>query len=366
MTVNLNLRMTFKGKDEHAPLTDIRKILIIELWGIGDVVLSTVILPSLKRKFPNAEIVYLAKRHAEDVLKNHMAVNRVIVYDFPWTKFRGKYHFWKWNLVRIFKLINSLRNESFDLVMDARGDFRSNLLSFLIGGKRRLGYDWTGGGYFLTDRVKLDNDDNKHRIKHWIGLLDYLKIEEEKPVPYIFVNQEEEIWAEKFLSNKGIQGYELLVGIHPGAGIKTRCWPLESFKKIAEYIEKHYQAKVVLFIEPQGYGEALLEDGHFIEARLSLRELISVIAKLDLLICNDGGPMHLATAVNTPVLAIFGPGNINIISPYGDKNRIVIKKDMPCRPCRDYCKYKEAYCLTGILVEDVTKVIDEVIGRVDK
>ncbi len=128
-----------------------KKILVLELWGIGDVVLSTGALRQLKKNFQGAEIVLLAKEHAREILFNNWDVDRVITFNFPWTRFKGKYILWAWDWLGLIKLIRQLRRERFDLVIDARGDIRNNFLSFVIGGRKRVGYDWTGGGFFLTD-----------------------------------------------------------------------------------------------------------------------------------------------------------------------------------------------------------------------
>lgn len=353
--------MKKENETKISSLGEIKKILFIEIWGIGDLVMMIPVLSSTRENFPSAKIALLSKAHALDLLKSDNLVDDYIIYNFPWTKHKGKYRFWAWDWLALIRLIKRLRNERFDLILDARGDFRNNLLSFFIGAKKRVGYEWTGGGYFLTDVVPFDYE-YAHRVDAWLNLLRYFDIQVNNFKPHISVPKDEEAWSDDFLRNKGIEKGDLLIGIHPGAGVKTRCWPLNRFKELASYLNNEYKAKILIFIEPDGYGEEIADEKHSIRAKLSLRELICLISKVDLFICNDGGPMHIATAVHVPVVAIFGPGNLNIISPYGDQNRVVIKENVPCRPCRDYCLHKEPYCLTEISVKEVARVIDEMLN----
>jgi ADP-heptose:LPS heptosyltransferase len=184
--------------------------------------------------------------------------------------------------------------------------------------------------------------------------------------PAINLLQEEEKWVEDFLRSEGINKDKLLVGIHPGARIKTRCWPLERFVKIAGYLRQK-DIQVAFFIEPGGYGENVNLPEGCLMVKADLREYMAIAQKLDFLICNDGGAMHMATAVGTPVIAIFGPTKKEWFGPYGDNNIVVMQEGIFCRPCFDYCKYKESYCLTGItekqVIEKVDKMLDIIKGK---
>lgn len=340
----------------------LQKILVLELWGIGDIILVTPALMALRRAYPEAKILLLAKRHAADILQHNLLVDEFITCDFPWTKFKDKYKFWQWDFKELLKLINKLRKESFDLALDARMDFRNNLLMFLSAAKRRVGYNSTGGGYFLTDIVPADCS-RRHRVDDWINLLKYLGLEVYDPKPKVWISENEGKWANDFLASHNIKENDLIIGIHPGGRIKKRCWPLDRFAKVADYAEEKYNAKVIVFIEPNGYGSDIATKGRLNRAKLSLRELISVVGRLSLFICNDSGPMHVAVAVNVPLIAIFGPGDLERMGPYGKGHKIIAKKGLPCRPCYDYCKYAEPFCITEISIEVVLEAVDEEITR---
>lgn len=348
-------------KDLKVSHPDIKKILIIELWGIGDLVMMSPILGSLRKSFPRARIILISKSIAKLLFKNDNLIDEFIEFDFPWTRFKGKYLFWRWDWIGLIRIIRRLRKEKIDLVLDARGDFRNHLISFLGRIKRRVGYAWTGEEYLLTDVIN-SNIPNKHRIDYWINLLNYLGITVDNPKPHIAISKDETGRAEDFLKKHNIKNGELLVGIHPGGRIKTRCWSLDRFAKLAEYLRDKYKAKIIIFVEPEGYGNNISIKGDYLKVKVDLRELVALIKKIKLLVCNDCGIMHIATAVNTPIIAIFGPGDLNSIGPYGDRNTIVMKERFKCRPCYDYCKYKESYCLTTISVDDVVKQVDKTLG----
>jgi ADP-heptose:LPS heptosyltransferase len=346
------------------PPFSFNKILVLELWGIGDVVLVSGILRVLKQSFPPSEITLLSKQHAEIILSNNKNVDKFMTFNFPWTKFRGKYHLWKWDWIGLIRLIKKLRAEKFELILDARGDVRNNLLSFLIGAKRRVGYNWTGGGYFLTDIVKHDRD-KLHRVDAWAKLIKHIGIQNSDICPAIVISEEEKNWADNFLRYKGVDKRKMLVGVHPGAGIKTRCWPLERFSKVVDYL-KQKDIQVVVFIEPDGYGQDMRVPEGCLKVKVSLREYAALIKEFDFLICNDGGAMHISAAVKTPVVAIFGPMKQEWFGPYGEGHLVVIKEDIFCRPCFDYCKHKEAYCLNGITEDQVMRQIDLMIDKTGK
>lgn len=337
---------------------DFHNILILELWGIGDLVIMSIVLKALQDRYPNSRITLLSKPVAEELFSNGGIISEFIKFNFPWTKHKNKYFILEWDWKRIINVIRFLRGRKFDLIIDARGDIRNNLLSFLIGGKRRVGFDWTGGGYFLTDTVNFDFR-KKHRLQAWISLLDYLGIERVNYQPYITHSETATKNVMSILQQQGINNGDFLVGIHPGSGLKNKCWPLYRFAKVAEYVRDKYGAKIIVFIEPEGYGQDISIIGKYLKFRLPLPELLAALKKVNLLICNDGGAMHLSAAVGTPVVAIFGSADPDWFAPYGEENTLIFNKRFNCRPCFDRCKYGDPLCINEISVEEVIKGIDK-------
>lgn len=339
---------------------DPRRILIIELWGIGDLVMMSAILKPLKDRYPYSEITLLSKTHGKELFGESGYIREFIEIDLPWTRFTKKYHWWSWDWKWLLATIRRLRKQKFDLIIDARGDIRNNLLSFLIGGRRRIGYDWFGGGFFLTEALSRSYK-GKHRVEAWANILFSLRLTTEHYLPYLTVSERQNRFAENFLKEHGIKDEDLVIGIHPGAAIKNRCWPMERFAYAGEQIRDTYNARVIVFIEPGGYGDSFPMKGNFIKAKVTLYELVALIKNIDILLCNDSGAMHIATAVATPLIAIFGPGDVQRVGPFNNSEALVIQKDFTCRPCFDNCKYDKALCLDAINTEEVITAFERIV-----
>lgn len=350
-------RLLYKNKRKSNANGKIENILVLELWGLGDLVMATPCLKILKDSFPDAEITLLAQAHANTLFEDMDTVDKIIPFKMPWTKFSGKYNFFKWNWPALFALIKSIRKTDYDLIIDARGDIRNNLLTFMLGGKRRVGFDWTGGGYLLDDVVKCDYR-NIHRVDAWMELMDHLKLNTKQRVPTLDVTEDASYKAKEFIRQNKIDASGPLIGIHPGARIKTRCWPLEKFAKVADFVRNKYKANLLVFVEPEGYGSQIAIDGDFTKVQVSLKEMIAIIRQLDIFICNDGGAMHIASALGVPVIAVFGPTEPTWFGPIDSNCDIVIDTSVTCRPCFDYCIYTKPLCIEKITVEQVCSVIE--------
>ena len=346
-------------------ISNFYKILIVELWGVGDLVNLSVVLKDIRNSFPEAEITLLSKPAGLALFKEDPNIDKNITFDFPWTNFKGKYKLWNWDWKGLISAVANLRREKFDLLLDARGDIRSNLLSFFIAAKKSVGYDWTGGGCLLTDVVyqkqKYGNYYEENRnIDSWKNLLTYLGVEVDDLKPRLYISNDEDCWANSFLAAHNIKNGDLFIGIHPGARVKAKCWPLDRFAKIAEHARDNYNAKIIVFIEPSGYGEDISISGEFIKVKVSLRQLMALTKQLNFLICNDSGAMHIASAVNTAVVAIFGPSDPRVwFHPHNDNSSLIIKEGIACRPCYGYCEHKNNFCIADISVPEVLEVVDK-------
>ncbi len=334
-----------------------RRILIVELWGIGDLVLMSSIMSDIRNAFPSAQVSVLCKSAGKALLGNSAMCDEFIEFDFPWTHFSGKYRLTEWDWRGLVRTVKKLREKKFDVALAARGDGRENLLLFITGAKRRIGYGWKGGGFFLTDRLIYDAG-HMHRVDAWAGVVRHAGIAVERPHPQLSVSKDAETRVDNFLKTHERGHGGLLVGIHPGASRKIRCWPLEKFARVAESVRERYGATIAVFVEPDGYGELIPIRGEYVKARLPLEDLVACIKRLDLLICNESGPMHIAAAFDVPVVAIFGAGVPTKFSPCGFRHSVVIKDDIPCRPCFDHCTQAEPLCITGITEADVLAHVD--------
>ena len=315
----------FRRERQDSSSDRIRRILVIEPWNIGDVVLVTPLLRALRDRFPDAKISLLAKNHAQTILEGSGLVDEVIVFDLPWTASRRKYPLGASTLRQMRALVRKLRSEKFDVTLDARMDIRSNLLAALTRAPRRIGYAIGGGGWLLTHSLPARRQ-RTHKIDDWLDLLALLPGKEAKraPVsrlPYLAMSDSERATAE--LSVKGVVGRTRpRIGYHPGGSHPAKRWPLPHFEKLIRILGDTVGGSHILFLGP---GEAepdnLPRDS--VVRRGSLRDLMAAMTCCDVLVCNDSGPMHIADALGIPVVAVFEIGNPQWYGPSGPRATVV-------------------------------------------
>jgi ADP-heptose:LPS heptosyltransferase len=331
-----------------------KNILIVELWGLGDLVLMSSVLDRVKSLFPEASITLLAKSYAQELFKYDKRIDEVVCFDFPWTAFREKYRFFRWPWKSMCRIIKELRKKNFDFVLDARCDPRNDILLTLLKVRRRLGYNF----FVYSDRCSIRSN---HRVAAWHELLRRYGFEGDMGIPRLIVTDKEREWARSFIYNSGFDRSVPVVGIHPGARIKIRSWPMARFEAVADGLYDKYGAQFVIFVEPHGYGRDFTMKGRPIFFKGDLREMMALMCELDLLICNDGGAMHIAAGVGLPVAAVFGPSDPVRFSPWGDIHKVIIKEGYDCRPCFDYCKRETPECILDVTVDEVLEVVGNML-----
>ena len=336
------------------------RILVSELWHIGDVVIAMPFLAALRELFPSAKITLLSKSHARDTLANTGLVDNVVSFDFPWTFLDEDRRPSVKELLQIPGVIRRLRREKFDLAFDCSRDGRNHLLLFLSGAARRIGFGFGGGDYLLTDAVPVGSLD-RHRTDDWMRLLEPLGARVSRAEPQLAVSDEERRWAEDFLRRTGHRRGEKLVAVHPGGSSRLKKWSLEHFEALAR-IAAEAGARILWIVDPAGTGrDSKLPSGSIV-ARPSLRELIALLSQSNLLVSNDGGPMHLAAALGVPTFAVYSWGNPEWWKPYSRANHSWVRReDITCRPCAGHCIFDEPICLTGLSLDVVAESFRETL-----
>jgi ADP-heptose:LPS heptosyltransferase len=330
------------------------KILLIELWGLGDAVLMTTVLrPLLAAGF---SVTLLCKPATAELLQPTYPALDFLTFDAPWTAFRGKYRFWTWPWRRLFQIVRTLRREHFSAAASVRNDPRDHLLMFLSGVRRRLGYPRLGSGLLLTQRL-VPSSTKSHRVDLWRQIAAAILEENAKslaaslmPAAVPFLDAAAYGHARLDIASENSRP---IVGLHCGARIAVRRWKEESFARTLRLLRGEADFHLALFPDPDGYGRALLPLADSCHEGLSIPELAASLAACDLVICNDSGPGHIAAALGRPVLAIFGPQEPAWFRPYGENNHVVIRDICPFRPCFDYCHFPEPICLTRLDPDEV-------------
>lgn len=346
-----------------------KKFLIINPFGIGDVLFTTPVLVAIRNSHPDAFIGYWCNERVAELLKNNPDINKVFALS------RG-------DLKRIYKesriegirkflrLLRDIKKEKFDISLDFSLEHRYSLISKLLGIKKRVGFDYKKRGRFLTDKVEVVGYDSKHVVEYYLDLLKPLDIKVESRELALKLSDAVRVKAENKLARSGVKKEDLLVGIAAGAGASwgkdasIKRWPAIKFAQLADNICKGFGAKILILGDD---SEAPIADiivntmtckpVDFV-GKTSLEELAAVIGNLKILITNDGGPLHIAVAQKVKTVSIFGPVDDLVYGPYpASKDHIVIKKDVPCRPCyRDFkmplCD-RERECVNDIGVDEV-------------
>lgn len=354
------LRLTFPPK-RAAPRAP-ERILVSELWHIGDVVIAMPFLAALRRLFPTAQITLLAKSHARATLANTGLIDDVVSFDFPWTFLDEDRRPKLKELLKIPGLIRRLRRMQFDLAFDCSRDGRNHLLLFLTGAARRIGFAFGGGDYFLTDAVPVGSLE-RHRTEDWLRLLEPFETEIPRSEPQLAVSNAERSFAEGFLRRAGLAKDEVLIAMHPGGSSRLKRWSLEHFEALARIAVDDTGARILWIVDPAGTGSNPKLPAGSIVARPSLRELIALLSQCNLLVSNDGGPMHLAGALGVPTFAVYSWGKPEWWKPSGAvRHSWVRREDITCRPCAGHCIFSEPICLTGLNLDVVAKAFRTELG----
>jgi len=317
-------------------------VLLLELWGIGDATLMTSALQELLAE--DWTITVLAKPHTRVLLQPNYPTVKFIEFDAPWTAFRGKYRLWRWPWRKIFQVLSQLRRERFDAAISIRKDPRDHLLMWLAGVRRRIGFSHPWSRWFLNEPIPV-REPNAHRVEDWWKLQD-LVIGSPAPHRPPRLNADSAL-VEQFRAQLG-KDPRPIVALHCGARIAVRRWPEDYYRQLIVSLRQKFDFQLVLIPDPDGYGSALHDLAGHTFPRLSMPELLALMSCATQVICNDSGPCHIAAALGIPVIAFFGPQRPELFRPFGDDHLVIIRDICPLRPCSDYCRFPENYCLTKL------------------
>ena len=319
------------------------KILLIRLSSLGDIVLTTPAIRAVRAHYPTAYIAMLVAKQSADVLRQNPHLNEIIQFN---RSAKDK------DTGEMLRILRILRQRKFVLTFDFQRKLRTELLMYLSGASERV-----GKGMLCTLRVP--EHGNKHATTHYFDLLHAAGIPAEDHQLEMFLSNTERADACYTFEEAGISEIQLKVGLFPGAGWKLREWMPERFASIGDRLVQHYDAQVLIFGGPKE-GDLVNEVKNLMQhpsitfaGNLQIRQLAACIEKCDLFLTNDTGPMHIASAVGTPTVALFGPGNHQRFQPLGEIHRI-IRHDVPCSPCKQFTeKCKDNICMKGITVDEV-------------
>lgn len=329
------------------------KILLIRLSSLGDIVLTTPAIRAVRTNFPNAYVAMLVAKQSADVFHENPHLDEIITFD---RLAKNKDTSEMWRIVRL------LRERKFTLAIDFQRKFRTEMLMYLSGATERVGKGW-----FCTTRVS--EQGNKHATAHYFDLLHAAGIPAADPKLELFFTELERRDATQRLKTAGVVDTRLKVGLFPGAGWKLREWMPERFAAIGDSLVQYYNVDVLIF-GGQRESELVQTVANLMQRRaipfagnLQIRQLAACIEQCDLFVTNDTGPMHIAAAVGTPTVSLFGPGNHIRFQPLGTLHQ-TIRHAVPCSPCKQFTdKCKDNICMKGISVDEVWHSIARVLEK---
>lgn len=317
----LNLVAGKSGDATAVGNPDVRRILVVELWNIGDVVLLLPFLTQLREMFPKAAVTLLARPHARILLEDSGLVDEFIDDEDPadnWLSLNPLLGGWK----DLWRLRRRLRAKNFDLAFQCRLHVREHVILAMSGARRRVGYAFGEGDRMLTDALEV-GDPHRHKAEDWLRLLRVVGGPASDAVRSLPVASDERDAASLWLARNHIPATDTIVGIHPGASMPDKRWPLERFMQVARVLSSRPGVSVIAFQDLEGYGSTLSTIPGVTLTRTTLRELVALIARCDLIVCNDSGPMHIAGGVATPAVAVFGSGVARWFAPVGNGHELV-------------------------------------------
>lgn len=338
----------------------VRSILVMRLYFIGDVLLSTPVLDALKRTFPDASLAVLIKKRSRDVLRHNPHVDEVIEYDAP-----ERYHSPLWQ----FSLTRSLRRRRFDLAVDLTGDLRTSWLLFATEPGFRVGFNHAGFGSLLDRRVPYRSEG--HGVDHLLSAVAAVGATTDEPEPRLYLTDGERAEAAVTLRDAGLPEGTPFVGLAPGANWEFRRWSPERFGALAAMARERLGLASVVTGSPDDVEIADAVVAHSDGSALSLagrsdiRKLAAVASAARAFVANDSGPMHVASAAGTPVVGLFGPNTPEVYAPRGAPSRVVWHR-YPCCPCdQKHCVREDDPCMTAIEVEEVFDALRELVDGGD-
>jgi heptosyltransferase-2 len=344
------------------PAVEPQNILVVQTAFLGDVILTLPLVQSLKASLPEAEIDMLVIPKTADALRNNRSLRSVLVFDKRDADS---------GIGGLIRLSRSIRRKNYDTAFIPHRSLRSAALARFAGIPRRIGFYTSAGRFFLTDVIEYESA--AHEIDRNLNLLNVVGIPPAlSQFPELDPSPADREAVDRFLQKSGVAAGDKLIAIAPGTVWNTKRWPPERFASLAEQLVGKGLRVIVVggeedsrlltpFLSPESVPRVVVAAG-----QLSILQSAELIRRCRALVCNDSAPMHLAVAVRTPVVAIFGATVPEFgFAPIGENDVVLETKGLPCRPCSihggDVCPVKTFVCMLDISVGRVVEAVEKLL-----
>ena len=324
------------------------KILLIKLRSIGDVIYNTAVYAPLKKCFPNARLTVVVEPASYDIVRYHPDVDEVICFD-------------KSSFVKRTRFYLDLIRGKYDVAIDMHEGPRGALMCFLSRAPLRIGNKMARRSFLYNTKLDFSDLNPQYPIDFQVGLIKKMGVEFDRVEPVVHIAPEKRENAFRLMAKHDMTPEDAYCIIHPGARIYDQ-WDPARFARLAEYFHKHHNLKVLLTCGPGQEKQAqdvlkLAGETPVIFIMTDLQELAAITEKARFVICHNGGYMHLAAILGTPVVALFGLTDPNIWKPMGGR-QVILHRKLDCFPCtrhtiREECLQGDPECKRLITVEDV-------------
>jgi len=335
-----------------------KKILVVNVNWLGDVLFSTPAIKALREKYPDAHIACLVVSRCEEVLKNNHRINEIIVYD-EYEKHRS--------LPAKYRFIRMLRKKKFDTVYVLHQSLKRAMIGFLAGIPNRYGYNTKGRAFLLTYAVPAP-EEALHKIDYFLNLLRECGIEAKDRNCEFFTNEDDQKQARSILAKIGINENDPYVMMNPGGNWFLKRWPIDYFAKVSDLLIEQKGLKVIISGSKKDVGLAnemlakMKNKAAIISGQVSLGQLGVLMRKSQVVVSADSGPMHIASAVGANTVAIFGPTSVELTGPVGAGKTIVLQNDIDCGiPCYKL-DCRDNRCMASVSSQQVYDAVCKLLG----
>jgi len=335
-----------------------KKILIRSTNWIGDAIMTTPAVRTIRANFPAAQIAILAYPWVADVFRASPHVDEVIIFDRD-GEHRGARGLWR--------LARQLAARNFDLAILLQNAFKAALIVRLAGIPLRAGYSRDGRRLLLTHPVKIRPEIRKlHQVHYYQGLCRDLGMKLGSDQLFLQLAPAAESWAKDFIAYS--EGRPV-IGLNPGAAYgPAKCWPVERYGALAARLATELNAVIPVFgTAADAYTAGAIKafapkQVVDLAGATSLAEAMALIGHCDAFVTNDSGLMHVAAAQNTPLVAIFGSTDQVATGPFSER-AVVVRKELDCQPCfRTHCR-ADFRCMTEIGVDEVFAAVRQLLAE---
>jgi len=354
-----------QGQDAAQPLaparwdwSDVRKVLVVRLRSIGDTVLATPSLFALKRFLPNARVDILVEDWVAPVLDNHPHLDNVIVLE-------------PHGLMARARVARELRGANYDVVYNLHGGTTATFLTRATGARHRVGFKSYQYGQLHNHQAPspllIWEQQKTHSVEQQLALLGWTGVPvTDRPRTSLGISPKAAENVDRLLNEAGLSEQNIAL-IHPAAAFATKQWATQNFARVIEFLaDRGFTSVAIAATNEQTLLEQLRSEtsAKVVTLALSLPEVTALAARSQLFVGNDSGIAHIAAAVGTPSVVVFGSSNTAHWRPWNTAPAEVVFEEMPCQPCHGYfcAQFAQPECILRVPVVRVTAAIDRLLS----